>query len=1061
MPNDYRQLSFAQRRLWYLQQLHPDDASYNIRLAYRVSGPLDVSALSRALADLIARHEILRTRFTAVEGRPLAVLGDAPQACLRVLDCSDRPERDWEAAARAILLEAANQPFDLAADLPVRAVLVEHGRDEHVLGLIVHHIVFDGASAAVLARELSHLYDHHVGFRSAPNAPASQYAAYTDEQLARAGDEAARSGLEHWKRNLEGLAAVSLPRIRLDPDRSPATGFGNAAVELPEDVCQGLRGLARESRVTLFVVLLAAFAALLHRYTGATDIGIGAPVADRSEARTQGLIGLFLNTVVFRIDVSGRPSFTELVRRARSTWLQAVRHSATPFERIVEELPGDRLAGQMPLIGAWLSVQPGHRQGLTLTGLASEAFSLEVPTPTRVDVSLAIVDSGGPLLAIIRHLLEVMDLAAGRRMAEHFVNLTSAMLATPGTAVEALPLMGEAERMRTVHETNDTDRALPSPYGVHERFSARTALAPEAIALVVGGRRLSRGQLDRSSDRLASRLRRHGVGPEVLVGLYFERSVELVVAILAVWKAGGAYLPLDLTAPPERLLMMLREARIGLVLTHAEARARLPESGARVVLVEPDPTPAWGQTGTAASPPGDVHPDQLAYVIATSGSSGIPKGVMVTHGALANYVQAVIDVLQPPEQASFALVSTHAADLGHTMTFTSLGSGGVLHIMLADESTDPERFATRLARQGLDYLKITPSHWAALRGSAGAAAVGPRRALLFGGEALSARLAAGLPTELTPCRVLNHYGPTETTVGCLTYELPAEAGEAAGATVPIGQPLANVRRYVVDELMNPVVSGTAGELYIGGGCLARGYLDRPALTAEAFVPDPFGTAPGGRLYRTGDIVRALAGGQLEFLRRRDAQVKIRGYRVEPAEVETILRRHPEVHEGRVVALAGDDGQVRLAGFVVMRDTAGPDAVLPYLRARLPDHMIPSTLVRLERMPLTANGKVDRARLRQLGAQPTPAVEASAETPDLTRLERSIAEIWSDVLGTAIERRTDNFIARGGHSLLAIRAVARIRSELAVNVSLRNLLDAPTLGAFARVVQHSPRQTEEV
>ncbi|WP_405085490.1 amino acid adenylation domain-containing protein [Microbispora sp. NBC_01389] len=1044
-------LSHAQERLWFLEQYAPGTTAYTVAFAVRLEGgEIDEAALERALTEVARRHESLRTRFvTTDDGTPEIVLDDDPPVGFRVSGDA--------AAAHEIVQEELDRPFDLANGPLLRVLLVRLGAREHVLLLTMHHAVTDGWSCDIVMEELLALHEaYRTGTEADLAAPPVQYGDYAVWERGRIHDD----DIRYWRERLAGLPPLELPT---DLPRPPEQGAAGAAHRFVLDraLADALTELGRANGATLYMTLLAAFEVLLARYSGQDDFAVGSPVSGRELPELERVVGLFINSLPMRADLSGDPAFTELLGRVRETALDAYAHQELPFDRLVGELGVERDVSRSPVFQVMFALQNYRSAPLRGQGLTLSAYPFEV-TASRFDLGLYLMDLGDGLHGNLTYRTELFRPATVARLAECFENLLRSIVAAPDTRVPDLELLPETERRRVLGfagapvdlpaagtpgtsgtsgtgVASGTSPAAPEPVAarphewnaarLHEVIAAQAARTPSATAVVCGDDALTYAELDAAADRLARRLRALGARRDDRVAICLEQSTGLAVAVLGVLKSGAAYLPLDPEHPASRLGYVLADAGATLVVTSADLLDRLPGDVTPVYLGDdhaPEPSAADGETGT----PGD-----LAYVIYTSGTTGRPKGVAVQHHEVLVYLAGVRERLGVEPASSFALLQSLAFDFGVTVFYLCLMTGGTLHLV-PSRTAGPE-LAEIFRRTGIDYLKITPSHLATLLADAGPAGLLPRKLLLLGGEAAPRGWAAELEAA-GRCRVVNHYGPTEATVGVTTYDvarLPAPDGPAeASVSLPIGSPLPGARAYVLDERLRPVPAGVPGEVYLGGDRLARGYLNRPGLTADRFVPDPYGP-PGARMYRTGDLGRWTDSGDLEFLGRRDLQVKIRGYRVELGEIESVLTDHPDVAQ----AVVEPRGEQLVAYLVpVAGSTTGPDAgstpdggsgerpgaaaVRAWLADRLPAYMIPSRYAWLDELPLKSHGKVDRSRLPEPAAD-IPAAEYVAPEPGP---EEDVARVWAEVLEVERVGAHDDFFALGGHSLLAMRVIARLR-----------------------------------
>ncbi|MFI7024044.1 amino acid adenylation domain-containing protein [Micromonospora sp. NPDC049900] len=1043
-------LSFGQERIWFTEQLVPGTAAYLVHSTVRLRGAVDVELLRAAVDATAARHDSLRMRFTEnADGEPVVHVASDVRVPLTVTAAPD------EAAARELVATSVRTPFDLGTAPLLRVLVVRLADREHLVHLAMHHIVSDGWSLNLLLDEIAATYGALRDGTPPPTAPATGYLDYAAWQRDRLDGPATGDGFAYWTRALAGVPALELPTDRPRPAVQSYAG-GVHRFALDADLTDGLRRLSRAHRATLYMTLLTGLQAVLFRYSGQRDFAIGSPVAGRVVPELENLVGLFVNTLALRADLSPvaatadtagtEPSFATLLRRTRTTVVRALAHQEIPFERLVKDLNVARDVSRSPVFQVLFTLQnyaPGGTrwpEDLHVEGVGTDTAS------ARFDLSLYVGETADGLRGMVVHNTDLFDTATVRRLTASLATLLRAAVARPDLPVVDLDLLDADERDRMLALGRPEHDAVAGVTGpattLAELIGPHVAATPDAPAVVLGADALTYRELDRRANRLAHWLRGREIGPDRLVGVLLDQSVDLAATLLGVLRAGGAYLPLDPEQPTARLGLMLADARPALVLTSPDLRDRLPAGTTTVVLDEiaaevaaqPARTPETATTG------GD-----LAYVIYTSGSTGTPKGVAVAHRQVLRYLDGVADRLAVVPAARHGLMQSMSFDFSVTLFYLALATGGAVHL-LPRRCTGAE-LAERLRAARIDYLKITPSHLWALTAEVEPGELLPARALVLGGES-SELDRVGPLAAAGSARVFNHYGPTEATVGVTTYEVTAD-GPRTGP-VPLGRPLPYARVYVLDERMHPVPVGVPGELYLGGDRLARGYLNRPDLTGERFVPDPYGP-PGARLYRTGDLGRWRADGQLVFLGRRDHQVKIRGYRVELGEIEAALRDSPGVRQAAV--LLRDD---RLVAYLEpVPDVAAPEPaeLRRRLADRLPEHMVPSRWVCLERLPLQEHGKVDRRALPE-PVDDTPTGERETPTGPVESL---VAEVWRAVLGVSQVGATDDFFELGGHSLLATQVVARLRRELpdvvgpgAPPVSVMDLFRHRTVRELARL-----------
>ncbi|HEX3532532.1 MAG TPA: amino acid adenylation domain-containing protein [Thermoanaerobaculia bacterium] len=1064
-------LSFAQQRLWFIDQLEPGSPLYNVPVALRVEGPLDPRVLERSLSEIVGRHETLRTTFAALEGAPIQVIHPRSPFVLPVVDLSGLPESRRAALARRLAEEEAGRPFDLARGLMLRALLVRLAEGDNVTALTMHHVASDGWSMGILVREVAALYAAFAAGRPSPLPElATQYADFSVWQHSWLRGELLDNEISYWRRQLAHLP----PRLELPTDRPrPAVQSLRGAVRpvrLPAGLTRQAQALSRHEGATLFMLLLAGFQALLARTSGQQDVAVGSPVAGRNRVEIEGLIGFFVNTLVLRGNLSGNqrsePSFRELLGRARETALAAYLHQDVPFEKLVEELAPERSLAQTPLFQVMLVLQNAPMGSLEVQDLRLHPLPV-AGTTSKFDLTVTLTEDGGGLSGTAEHATDLFDSTTIDRLIGHFERLLAAAVEAPERRIAELPLLSEAERGQTVIEWNDTgpsEAPTVCDAGAQELFAAQALRTPDAVAVVFGDGQqtavLTYAELAGRAGRLARHLRRLGVGPDVLVGLFVERSLDMVVGMLGILQAGGAYVPLDPGYPEQRLAFMLEDTRAPVVVTQEPLQGRVPAGGAEVVLLDGDwldfPLSREGGGGWERGPGGEG----LAYVIYTSGSTGRPKGVALSHGALRNLIDwHLATLLGGVRTLQIASVSFDASF--HEM-FACWGSGGTLVVVAEETRRDMQALASLLVEQQIEKAILPVVVLTQLAEVfAGRAELPPLREITTTGERLQTnRAMAALFERLPECAFHNHYGPSETHVAT-AFTLPSDPADWQ-VYPSIGRPIRRSSAHVLETGLEPGLVpapvGVPGDLHLGGACVARGYLGRPGLTAERFVPDPFSSAPGGRLYRTGDTVRLAVNGELEYLGRFDDQVKIRGFRIELGEIEAALATHPAVREA-IVVVRGEGAARRLVACVIPAEGIQElDGLLrAHLRDRLPDYMVPAAFVPVESFPLTPSGKVDRRALALSCPEPRPGpreVASAGAAAPLTPAEELLAGIWSEVLGVERVGIHESFFALGGHSLLATQVMSRIRGVFGTDLPVRQLFESPMIAELARAVEQA-------
>ncbi|MEO5960495.1 MAG: amino acid adenylation domain-containing protein [Opitutaceae bacterium] len=1041
-------LSFAQERLWFLDQLEPGSAVYNLFQAVRLRGALDLAVLERALNEIVRRHEILRTNFVASEGHAVQVIADERKLAVALVDVGGRVNGAGEAEAQKRLREESRRPFDLERDLLLRALVVRHGPAEHTLMLTMHHIISDGWSVGILFREIAAIYGGLIANRPAtlPELPV-QYADYVRWERAQFEGASLDRSLAYWRKQLEGtLPALQLPTDR--PRSATPTSRGAAhTMQFPMALTQRLKAVGQAEGATLFMTLLAAFQVLLYRWTGQEDIVVGSVVAGRRKAELEKLIGFFVNTLVLRGDLTGNPTFRDLLARTREMSLGALAHQDLPFERLVRELRPDRSISRNPLFQVMFVLQTAPMAPTNLPELSFEPLDVDNGT-AKFDLTLSMLETPHGLQAGLEYNADLFEPETVTRLMGCFETLLASIGAQPEERIARLPLLTPAQQRQLVVEFNETRVEYPRDATIAELFEAQVTRTPAAVAVIFQEQRLTYQELDRRANGLAHRLRRAGVGPDVLVGVCAERSLELIVALVAILKAGGAYVALDPEYPKERLAFMLGDARPRVLLTRRGLRSDLfPAHDAEVICLD---DAEHGQDARATLEHGQdarATAEHLAYVSYTSGSTGQPKGVAVPHRGVVRLVKnsGFVSIETTDVFLQFAPIAFDASTFeiwGALLNGASLLVMPPGHTTLSDlgETIEGGGVTTLWLTAGL-FNQMIDEQSHRLRNV---------RQLVAGGDTLSVRHVARALEKLPRTQLINGYGPTENTTFTCCHRIAASPRD--GRSVSIGRPIANTQVFILDAQRQLVPMGVPGELYAGGDGLARGYLNRPDLTSEKFVTHPFCAEPGARLYRTGDLARWLPDGSIDFLGRGDRQVKIRGFRVEPAEVEAVLATHPAVKECAVVPRELAPGEKSLAAYIVPRQMPMLRAAewRKFLEAKIPDHAVPSTFVSVGKLPLSSNGKIDLAALPAPdGSRPELASDFIAPRDPV---EHQLAEIWQEVLGVEPIGIHDRFFDLGGHSLLAVRMVAQLERKFGKKLPLAAVFQHRTIEHLARLLR---------
>ncbi|MHC5771958.1 MAG: amino acid adenylation domain-containing protein, partial [Nostoc sp.] len=1039
-------LSWAQERLWFLNQLEGASATYNMPFSVRISGELDINALKQALSQIIQRHSILRTSFQTVNGTPIQVIHPEVTIDINLVDLQqlELTERKTSVAQQAY--SEAITPFNLEKAPLVRCTLLQLAASESVLLLTMHHIVSDGWSMAVFIQEVSALYQAFYLGKDSPLVQLPiQYADFAVWQRKWLTKEVLQNQLNYWKQQLNG--APQLLQLPTDRTRPSVQTFQGATqtFSLNPNLTQQLCCLTAQSGTTLFMTLLAAFATLLYRYSGQSEIMIGSPIANRNRNEIEYLIGFFVNTLVLRTCFEDNPSFQELITQVRETTLKAYEYQDVPFEQVVEALQPQRELSHSPLFQVMFVFQNTPMGKLELPGITLTPERVE-STIAKFDLTLSMEETADSLVGSWEYNTDLFNKETIERMTSHFQNLLSAIVSNPQQKVSKLTLLSQAELHQLLVEWNDTATAYPQDKCIHQLFEEQVEKTPSSVAVVFGDEQLTYQQLNTRANQLAHHLQTLGVKPEVLVGICVERSIEMVVGLLGILKAGGAYVPLDPNYPQERLSYMLADSAVPVLLTQQSLLPSLSEYQAAVVCLDTH----WRQIEQLSfdNPDVGVKSDNLAYVIYTSGSTGQPKGVEVVHRGV-NRLLFGVNYLHLDAKQKFLQIAPISFDASTFEIWGALLHGGKC-VLFPENIPISQNLRDEIHKHGITILWLTAALFNSIIDDDSQALSGIRQ-LLIGGEALSVAHVQKALEALHQIQIINGYGPTESTTFSCCHPIPGQL-EMTIESISIGRPIANTQIYILDEYLQPVPVGVPGELHIGGAGLARGYLYRPELTASKFIKNPFDNSKSKRLYKTGDLARYLLDGNIEYLGRIDNQVKLRGYRIELGEIESVLETHPQVERAVVIAREEIPGNKYLVAYIVAQENSLTSSQLRELtQKKLPEYMVPSVFILLSTFPLTPNGKVDRKAL------PAPNGEWEREgkyVAPRTAIEQQLTKIWSEVLNVYPVGITDNFFEIGGHSLLAVRLMAQIQKHFQQNLPLATLFQSSTIEQLAIILSSS-------
>ncbi len=1050
-------LSYAQELLWLLSQVFEDGIAYNAPGSFQLKGPLDLQLLARALEGLVERHSILRTTYRLINGTPMQVIGAVEPVEINLVDLRSLPSDDQRSESQRILKEESRFRFDLVEGPVMRPTVIRLADDEHILMLNMHHIATDGYSRSALYRDLTALYEAFGDGRPSPLEPLHiQYADYAVWQRRWLDEGVADAQLEYWKKKL--ARAPSRLDLPTDFPRPPVRSWvgDNVSLMLDMPTRERLRSVARNSDATLFVALLSVFGALLARHSGQDDIVIGTPFAARNRTELESMVGYFINPLALRLDLSGDPTFKELLGRAKETTLEAFAHADVPYESVVRVTNPQRDLSQTPVFQAMMVLHnpawQTERPKFEPAGIRCVEISHEKGW-SKFDVLVGISERTAGLNTTWEYSTELFTPTTVQRMMEHFRTLAESAGADGDRPISRLSMLSDSERAKVLVSWDPSREPLPQRETIKELFEEQVARTPQAPAVVFEDERLSFDELNRRANRIAWLLRERGVGPGELVGILMEKSIDLLPAVLGVVKSGAAYIPLDPMYPADRIEFMVSDAQPSLLLTQQRHLQTAPgESIPKIAVDDEDVLEGFSED----DPPGVATGDDLAYVIYTSGSTGKPKGAMIANKSLTSAFFAYERAYRLRDLNAHAQMASFSFDVFTGDMIRSLLAGAKLVLCPIETVIDPAALHQLMLDEGIDAAEFVPATASVMFDHVAGAnkTLEHMRLVIVSSEAWTNDKCRFFMSLCGPqTRLLNAYGLTEATIDSTWFEPAAASEPPPGRFVPIGVPLDNTRIYILDTNLEPQPIGIPGELCVAGVAVARGYLNRPELTAQKFVPDPFSDEPGALLYRTGDRARRLLDGTIDFLGRTDRQIKIRGFRIEPGEIETVLERHPGIRAAAVVDRLDARGETRLVAYIDAAEPA-PEAtdLRTFLSDHVPNYMIPSAFVSVDELPHTPNGKVD------LDALPEPEWDQESTSEDFiaprTESERGIADIWGQVLSVGDIGIHDNFFALGGHSLLAMQVISRVHEELGVTLTLRAIFDAPSVVELAAEVDRA-------
>jgi amino acid adenylation domain-containing protein len=1072
-------LSFAQQRLWFLDQLEGMNDNYNISQALKFQGVLNLKALEKALNQIIERHEVLRTNFQVKNDLPVQVIRPHHPIEIPVIDIENLSEKEQSIKISQLINEEAEISFDLAKDLLLRAKIIRLKKKEHIFLLTMHHIVSDGGSLGILIDELSTIYQAECESKPANLKPLLvQYVDFALWQKRHLTGENLAKNLNYWQQKLADVPPL-LP-LATDYPRPPIQSFRGDTVRfyINQELTAKIRNLSRQEKTTLFITILTAFKILLSYYSQQDDIIVGSPINNRNRQEVEPLIGFFVNNLVLRSKIDLSLDFYTLLKQVHQTSLEAYQYQELPFEKLVEELNPERNLSYTPIFQVMLGFNNNEFRSWNLPGLEISSFPLERKT-AKFDLTLFIRETPSRLEANLQYSTDLFKRSTIERMIEHFQILLEQITTNPHQSISKLSILTVTERQQILGEWNQTQSEyIPQPFP--KLFELQAQKTPHEIAVIFEQKKLTYHELNTQSNQLANYLKKLGVKTETFVGIYLERSLEMLIALLAILKAGGVYIPLDTNYPLERIAYMINDSQLQYIVTKENLLTQLPSSNANIICWETipptplnppllreefdspqppllreettPPTPLTKIDPSTFRPPltkggsGGVNLENLAYVIYTSGSTGNPKGVQISHKSLTNLLQSMLFSLNVTKEDIFLALTTISFDIAAIELYLPLILGAKLVIASSEVALDPTLLLQQMEEQQITVIQATPATWQNLVQVGWDQTRSKPLKILCGGEALSKQLAQEL-LKRSP-QVWNLYGPTETTIWSTTYKIET-IPDNPSSNIPLGRPINNTHIYILDSFLNPVGIGIVGELYIGGNGLAKGYWNLPQLTTEKFIPNPFGE---GKLYKTGDLVRYLEDGNIEFLGRKDNQVKLRGFRIELGEIEAVLKQHPSVLDVAVILWGEEIQDKHLVAYVVSQDlSTTTKPLVDFLQQKLPMYMIPSAFVFLPQLPLTLNGKIDRLSL----PDPDPNHYSTSNkefTPPQTPIQETLVQIWQEVLKLEQVGIDDHFFELGGHSLLATQIISRINSNFGIKFPLKDLFENPVLKDLAEHIE---------